>query len=105
MRELFLPFHRIYPLVFRRGISTEPRVPHAPPQAFCDCPFFPLCSSAILRRRRHLFPHHRPKLISTLMAGKSQVLPADVWVRSSVMERKLEELVRDGLLRPRASLS
>jgi hypothetical protein len=30
MRELFLPFHRIRPLVFRRGISIEPRVPYAP---------------------------------------------------------------------------
>jgi hypothetical protein len=39
------------------------------------------------------------------MAGKSQVLPADGWVRSSVTERKLEDLVRDGLLRPRASRS
>jgi hypothetical protein len=37
------------------------------------------------------------------MARKSQILPADAWARSSVMERKLEELVRDGLLRPRAS--
>jgi hypothetical protein len=37
------------------------------------------------------------------MAGKSQILPADTWARSSVTERKLEELVRDGLLRPRAS--
>jgi hypothetical protein len=36
------------------------------------------------------------------MAGKSQILPANAWVCSSVMERKLEELVRDGLLRPRA---
>jgi hypothetical protein len=39
------------------------------------------------------------------MAGKSQILPADVWTRSSVTERKLEELVRDGLLRLRASQS
>jgi hypothetical protein len=39
------------------------------------------------------------------MAGKSQILPVDVWVRSSVMERKLEELVHDGLLRPRANQS
>jgi hypothetical protein len=39
------------------------------------------------------------------MAGKSQVLPTDAWVRSSVMERKLEELVHDGLLRSRASRS
>jgi hypothetical protein len=37
------------------------------------------------------------------MAGKSQILPTDTWARSSVMERKLEELVRDGILRPRAS--
>jgi hypothetical protein len=39
------------------------------------------------------------------MAGKSQILPVNVWARSSVTERKLEELVRDGLLRPRASQS
>jgi hypothetical protein len=39
------------------------------------------------------------------MAGKSQVLPADAWVRSSVTERKLEDLVHDGLLRSRASRS
>jgi hypothetical protein len=37
------------------------------------------------------------------MAGKSPILPADPWVRSSVMEKKLQELVRDGLLRPRTS--
>jgi hypothetical protein len=37
------------------------------------------------------------------MAGKSQILPADAWARSSVTERKLEELVCDGLLWPRAS--
>jgi hypothetical protein len=39
------------------------------------------------------------------MAGKSQILPADAWARSSVMERKLEELVCDSLLRPRVSRS
>jgi hypothetical protein len=39
------------------------------------------------------------------MAEKSQVLPAGAWVRSSVVERKLEELVHDDLLRPRASRS
>jgi hypothetical protein len=38
-----------------------------------------------------------------LMAGKSQVLPVEAWVRSLVMERKLEDLVRDSLLRPRES--
>jgi hypothetical protein len=37
------------------------------------------------------------------MAGKSQLLPADAWANSSVMERRLEELVRDGLLRPKMS--
>jgi hypothetical protein len=37
------------------------------------------------------------------MVGKSQFLPVDAWIRSSVMERRLEELVRDGLLRPRMS--
>jgi hypothetical protein len=37
------------------------------------------------------------------MAGKSQILPTDAWARSSVTERRLEELVCDGLLRPRAS--
>jgi hypothetical protein len=37
------------------------------------------------------------------MAGKSPVLPANAWVRSSVMEKKLLELVRDGLLRSRTS--
>jgi hypothetical protein len=37
------------------------------------------------------------------MAGKSLVLPADPWVRSSVTEKKLQELVRDGLLHLRTS--
>jgi hypothetical protein len=32
------------------------------------------------------------------MARKSQVLPAEAWIRSSVTERRLEELVRDDLL-------
>jgi hypothetical protein len=35
------------------------------------------------------------------MAGKSQLLPADAWAASSVTEKRLEELVRDGLLRPK----
>jgi hypothetical protein len=39
------------------------------------------------------------------MAGKSQILPANAWVHSSMIERKLEELVHDGLLRPRMSQS
>jgi hypothetical protein len=37
------------------------------------------------------------------MAGKSPVLRAEPWIRSSVMERKLQELVRDSLLRPKTS--
>jgi hypothetical protein len=37
------------------------------------------------------------------MVGKSQILPVDAWIRSSVTERRLEKLVRDGLLRPRMS--
>jgi hypothetical protein len=44
-------------------------------------------SSAVAARR-----------FSTTMAGKSQILPTDTWAHSSVMEKKLEELVRDGLL-------
>jgi hypothetical protein len=39
------------------------------------------------------------------MAGKSQILPADDWAASSVTERRLEELVEDGLLRPRTTRS
>jgi hypothetical protein len=32
------------------------------------------------------------------MAGKGQILPTDDWAASSVTERRLEELVEDGLL-------
>jgi hypothetical protein len=39
------------------------------------------------------------------MAGKSQILLADDWAASSVTERRLEDLVEDGLLRPRTSRS
>jgi hypothetical protein len=39
------------------------------------------------------------------MAGKIKALPADAWVRSSMTERKLEELVHDGLRLPRTSRS
>jgi hypothetical protein len=34
---------------------------------------------------------------------KSQVLPTEAWIRSSVMEKKLQELMGDGLLWPRMS--
>jgi hypothetical protein len=37
------------------------------------------------------------------MVGKSQLLLADAWANSSVTERRLEELVHDGLLRPKMS--
>jgi hypothetical protein len=37
------------------------------------------------------------------MAGKSQLLPTDAWANSLVTERTLEELVHDGLLRPKMS--
>jgi hypothetical protein len=37
------------------------------------------------------------------MVGKNQVLPMEAWIHSSVTERRLEELVRDGLLRSRMS--
>jgi hypothetical protein len=37
------------------------------------------------------------------MAGKRQVLPAEAWIRSSVMEKWLQELVHDDLLCPRTS--
>jgi hypothetical protein len=39
------------------------------------------------------------------MAGKSQILPANDWAASSVTERRLEELVEDGLLWPRTGWS
>jgi hypothetical protein len=37
------------------------------------------------------------------MAGKSQVLRAEAWIRSLVTKKKLQELVGDGLLWPRTS--
>jgi hypothetical protein len=37
------------------------------------------------------------------MASKSQLLPIDAWAASSVTEKRLEELVRDGFLRPKTS--
>jgi hypothetical protein len=43
MRELFLPFRRIRPLVFRRDISMEFGVPHASHRPFAIALFF-LCA-------------------------------------------------------------
>jgi hypothetical protein len=105
MRKLFLPFHRTRLFAFHRGISTKPGVPRASHQPFAIALSFlhlhqPLSATAVIS-----FPVATVSRSSTLMAGKSQVLPADTWVRSSVMERKLEDLVRDGLLRLRASRS
>jgi hypothetical protein len=37
------------------------------------------------------------------MVGKSQLFPADAWANSLIIERRLEVLVRDGLLRPKMS--
>jgi hypothetical protein len=37
------------------------------------------------------------------MVGKSSVLLVESWIRSSVMEKKLQELMCDGLLCPRTS--
>jgi hypothetical protein len=38
------------------------------------------------------------------MARKSPLFPADPWVRSLVTEKRLQELMRDGLLHPRTNL-
>jgi hypothetical protein len=88
------------PLAFHRGISVRPRVPYTPYRPFVSLPSLPSScalqppstatvapSSAVIARR-----------FLTTMAGKSQILPMDTWARSSVMERKMEELVCDGLL-------
>jgi hypothetical protein len=53
MRKLFLPFHWIRALPFRRGISMEPRVPRAPHQPFVIAlsslrPHQPLSAAAII---------------------------------------------------------
>jgi hypothetical protein len=74
-----------------------------PTSHLCFCPLLLVRPSAALHRRRHFFLCRRRTLFPTTMASKSQILPADAWARSSVTERKLEELVRDGLLRPRVS--
>jgi hypothetical protein len=44
MREVFLPFRRIRPLVFHRGISTRSGVPCAPHRLFAFLPSFSLCA-------------------------------------------------------------
>jgi hypothetical protein len=37
------------------------------------------------------------------MAGKSPFLPTDPWIHSTVTEKKLQELISDGLLRLRTN--
>jgi hypothetical protein len=92
-------FCRIRPLAFHRGISVRSGVLCAPPTGHLHFALFLLVRpSAALHHRRHLFLGRRCTPFSTTMAGKSQILPADAWARSSVTERKLEELVCDGLL-------
>jgi hypothetical protein len=82
---------------------TEIKDVSSPLQAICVSALFLLVrSSAALHRCRHFFLCRRRTLFSMTMAGKSQILPMDAWARSSMIERKLEELVRDSLLRSRA---
>jgi hypothetical protein len=105
MRKPFLPFHRTRLFAFHQGISTEPRIPRASHQPFAIalsflCLHQPLSATTIIS-----FPVATVCRSLTLMAGKSQVLPANGWVCSSVTESKLEDLVHDGLLRPRVSQS
>jgi hypothetical protein len=64
----------------------------------------PLRPSAFIQRHRRRPPSVRTAFPAS-MAGKGQILPADDWTASSVTERRLEELVEDGLLRPRMSRS
>jgi hypothetical protein len=104
MRELFLPFSPDSPVGLPWGYKYEVRGPMCPPTCHLHFSLFLLMRpSAALHRRHHLFLCCRRTPFLTIMAGKSQILPVDAWARSSVTERKLEELVRDGLLRPRAS--
>jgi hypothetical protein len=93
------------PLAFHRAISVRPGVLYTPYRPFASLPSLPsLCalqppSIAVIAPSSAAAACRFP----TTMAGKSQILPADTWARSSVTERKLEELVHDGILRPRAS--
>jgi hypothetical protein len=105
MRKLFLPFHRTHLFAFHRGISREPGVPRASHQPFAIALSFLRLHQSLSATAVISFPVATVSRSSMLMAGKSQVLPADVWVRSLVTKRKLEDLVRDGLLRPRVSRS
>jgi hypothetical protein len=104
MRELFLPFSLDPPVGLPYGYKYEVRGPMCPHTGHLHFALFLLVRpSATLYRRRHLFLGHRRTLFLTTMVEKSQILLVDAWARSSVMERKLEELVHDGLLRLRAS--
>jgi hypothetical protein len=105
MKKLFLPF--CSPVGLPSGYKSKAWgsvYPYRPFALLPSLPFFApfdiLRPTAIVQRRRYFFARTVPL---TAMAGKRQILPADAWARSSVTKRKLEELVRDGLLRPRAS--
>jgi hypothetical protein len=105
MRKLFLPFRRARRFAFRRGISTKLGVSCASHQPFVIALSFPCLHQSLSATAVISFPVATVVRSSTPMAGKSQVLPANAWVRSSMMERKLEDLLCDGLLRPRVSQS
>jgi hypothetical protein len=109
MWQLFLPFRP--PVGLPSGYKCEARGSVCPIQAFCVFAFFAFLAffaSFAPFSHRPLPPLllHLPSpraVFPITMAGKSQILPADAWARSLVTKRRLEELVRDGLLRPRAS--
>jgi hypothetical protein len=105
MRKLFLPFRWAHRFAFRRGISTELGVSRTSHQHFAIALSFPCLHQSLSAIAVISFPVTTVVRSSMPMAEKSQVLPADAWVHSSVMERKLEDLVRDSLLRLRVSQS
>jgi hypothetical protein len=102
MQKLFLPFRP--PVGLPSGYKCEVWGSVFPLQAICVSALLLFVSpSAALHRHSHFFLCRRRTPFPTTMAGKSQILPTDAWARSTVTERKLEELVHDGLLWPRAS--
>jgi hypothetical protein len=79
MQKLFLPFCRTRLFAFHRGISTEPRVLRASHQPFAIALSFLLLHQPLSATTVISFPIATVSRSSTLMAGKSQVLPADAW--------------------------
>jgi hypothetical protein len=97
MRKLFLPFR--LPIGLLSGYKCEARGFVYPLQAICVSALLLFVRpSAAFHRRRQFFLYRRRTLFPRSMACKSQILPMDAWARSSVTERKLEDLVRDGLM-------